>query len=197
MSIQKVLLFDFGGVIGSESYFGWLKKNIPNFQERRARFQEIANKGDLGQVTTEDFFKLVSRATNIPLRNVWKEIYEPVTINSKLISLIRRLKKDYTIVLFSNYMGEFLRIILEKHKIINLFDDIFISSEQRVKKPDKKAFLKILKRLNVEKDNVFFIDDQEKNVQAGQEMGIDSIVFIDVNQLTQNLQSRGILIASK
>jgi len=191
--MSNVFLFDFGGVVGSESYFGWLKKNISNFEARRAEFEEIAEKGDLGKVTPESFFKLVSDATNIPLQNVWTEIYEPVSINMEVVSLIQQLKKDNVVVLFSNYMGQLLRNILNKRKVMDLFDYIFISSEQQVKKPDARAFSLVLEKVNAQENNTFFIDDRLENIKAGQKLGIDSLIFTNAQQLTNDLNSRHLL----
>jgi FMN phosphatase YigB (HAD superfamily) len=188
----KVILFDFAGVIGSESYFGWLKKNIPNFNNRRSEFQKIADKGDMGEVNVEEFFALIKEVTGIPSDSIWKEIYEPVTIDAELISLIHELKKKYIVVLFSNYHGELLRKLLKKHGINNLFNYVFVSSEQGAKKPDEEAFLKILEKVKVHKKDVLFIDDRLENVEAGNKIGIDSILFTDVKKLKEEFQRRGL-----
>ncbi len=186
--MKKTLLFDFAGVIGSESYFGWIKKNIPNFVERKAEFQAVADKGDLGQVSSVEFFELVSQVTGIPSQSVWQEIYEPVTINAELVSFIRKLKNDHSVVLFSNYHADLLRRLLNKYQILDLFDEVFISSEQQVKKPDKSAFVKILHHLKVEASSVIFIDDRLENVEAGKRHGIHSIQFFNVSQLDKELK---------
>ncbi len=186
--MKKIFIFDFAGVIGSESYFGWLKKNVPDFLDRKAEFQLIADKADLGKVSLDEFFQLVSQVTGVPSQAVWQEMYEPVTINTDLVSFIRKLKNNHIIVLFSNYHADLLRKLLHKHKILDLFDELFISSEQLVKKPDKSSFEKILDYLKVNASDVIFIDDRLENVTAARKQGIQSIQFFDLPKLEQDIQ---------
>jgi len=38
--VIKAIIFDFGGVIGTDGYWAWLQKQVPNFAERELFFHD-------------------------------------------------------------------------------------------------------------------------------------------------------------
>lgn len=51
----------------------------------------------------------------------------------------------------------------------------------------------VLSDLDLQKNEVIFIDDQLKNIQAAQELGIDAIHFSSASDLRNELVKRNIL----
>ncbi len=65
-----------------------------------------------------------------------------------------------------------------------------------VEKPDPQFFSLYLQKNNLDPkaQPIIFIDDNAKNVQAAQEVGIDAILFENPEQLRDELQKRNVLI---
>lgn len=44
-------------------------------------------------------------------------------------------------------------------------------------KPDKEAYLNVVKELNCNPDKIIFFDDSKFNIKAGREVGMNSILI--------------------
>jgi 2-haloacid dehalogenase len=57
-------------------------------------------------------------------------------------------------------------------------------------KPEPRAFLATLERLNVTPEQCVFVDDAEQNVQGARAVGIDAVRFVSAQKLASSLQER-------
>lgn len=132
-------------------------------------------------------FKQLSQKTGENSEKILNEWLEIAVINNEMITLIENLRKKYKIALLSNAIGEFLNRILSRINTNQLFDFIVISSEANIIKPDKKIFELLLSKMNIQANNSIFIDDNIINVEAAKSIGIEAILFEDVQQLKEML----------
>lgn len=110
-------------------------------------------------------------------------------IDQQVIDLIKKLKPDYKIGLLSNSTKGYIRQILEEQEITDLFDEIIVSSEAGVTKPNSKIFNLTLEKLEVKPDEAIFIDDNDYNVEAARNLGIESILYTDLASLKEKLET--------
>ncbi|MDO8503574.1 MAG: HAD-IA family hydrolase [bacterium] len=188
----KVIAFDFTGVVAPGPLMQWIKENLTPDDERYTLAQKSSHKWDMGEVTLDEAYILMSKITGVSPELIWESFFEKSIANNDVIELIKRLKPKYKIALFSNHLGELLRKLLAKHEIADLFDEIIISSEHRKKKPDPKFFQKFLKIINVRKSEIVFIDDTKVNVDASNSLGIKAILYVDSEQLVNELHNLGV-----
>lgn len=188
----KAIIFDFAGVIGTDSYWQWLEQKMPDIEQKREIFDQLANKVDKGEISNNEFVRALSEKLHVPPERVWKEIFPLTVINYELLGIIEILKKKYKIALFSNYTHEWLKEIIEKHHLSKHFDVIFISSEHGMRKPEAMAFQKILDMLGVTKEEAIFVDDRKNNLDAAKVFGIQSFQYTTPAVLREDLQKAGI-----
>ena len=118
--------------------------------------------------------------------NLYKEL------NSELLAYISKIKKDgYKIGIFSNHTSA-LRAELKDLQIDHLFDEIIISGEIGIQKPQREAFEILFKKLNVLPQELVFIDDTSKNLQSAEQIGYNAILYTNNTQLKQNLELFGV-----
>lgn len=86
---------------------------------------------------------------------------------------------------------EYCEATFDYHK---LFAATEYSFEAGVSKPDKKAYLRILKKLKAKPDECIFIDDNPRNLPPAEALGIKTILFKNANQLRKDLIPFGIRI---
>lgn len=187
--MYKAIIFDFFGVIQADPYQRWLSKRG---LKREGPFADIANAMDRGFITREDFFERLSELSSDTVENVRKTLYDEKFIDEELVKLISLLKQKYKIGLLSNSRGDYLRPILDKHDIMHLFDEIIISSEVSIIKPDPAIFELALGKMDVLAEHTIFIDDNETNAQASASVGIESIWYKDLTSLKEKLADLGI-----
>ena len=93
----------------------------------------------------------------------------------------------------TNWSQETFPLVRADFDFLDWFKGIVVSGEERLIKPDP-AFYKILfDRFNLEPENLLFIDDSPKNVQAGLELGMDSIHFTSSGDLRTALKKRRLI----
>lgn len=77
--------------------------------------------------------------------------------------------------------------------VTGLMDDIFVSARERLLKPERQAFLRLLERNGLAPAACVFIDDTEANVAGARAAGLHAIRFIDAGQLRDDLAGLGLL----
>jgi len=187
--MKKTLFFDFFGVVGNEVSPLWLKIN--NLEYCLPQIRELVSKRlDLGQINEDEMYEIVSNITGVEpqkIRDDWSSLSK---INNEVVNLIELLKKDYNVYLLSNASNTFLRRILSKNNLFPLFDEVFISSELKIAKPNPQFYIEVCRRLNVNPVDCIMIDDNPKNIAGALEVGITGIVFANAEQLTDELKCK-------
>ncbi len=77
-------------------------------------------------------------------------------------------------------------------KVGKHFETVFKSYEEGVAKPEKAAFLKLLKRIKATLEERIFVDDVAANVEAAKKLGIQGIVFTSLPRLKKEFEKFGI-----
>jgi|SRR6185369_14673122 len=190
----QAIIFDFAGVIGADGYWAWLRKNVPNLEDKRHFFQEISEKVDKGTITNQEFVDLIAKETSILHEKIWPEIFQEIVINDNLLSYIKILKKHYKVGLLSNFTHVWLEEIFDKYGLHTYFDKMFISSKHGFIKPEDEAFQKILTMLGVTKNDAIFIDDRQGHVDASNKFGLKAFLYVDNDKLKQDLENYGVKI---
>ena len=197
----KAIIFDLEGVvlktIDNNMPMTVAKKlNAPYEQVREVFFSDLNDKLDLGEATQDQFNAhlmdtLQISKDKIPLlEQVFKE---EMFIDKDLMKTIADLHRDYKIGLISNFSDDLRPKIENEWKIASEFDEIIISCEVGVVKPDPVIFNLMLTRLGVRADESVFIDDRIKNIEGAKNMGFHTIFFSSREQALEELN--GILKA--
>lgn len=103
----------------------------------------------------------------------------------------QKLAGRYKIAVLSNMSSSTPEQMLGKH--VSLFDEVMISGELGVAKPDARAFLMAARRLEEFADNCVMVDDSELNCTAAEAAGMRAIHYQNPSQLEQKLAEYGIL----
>jgi len=94
-----------------------------------------------------------------------------------IVRFIRQLKKRYQTAVLSNYASNLRPELTHQFGIADAFDEIIISCEEGVTKPNSEIFYRALTRLGRSPEEAVFIDDFAHNVQAAKAVGMSAIHF--------------------
>lgn len=114
-------------------------------------------------------------------------------IRPEMRALIQTLAGHYKMGILSNWDDLLETILEEKLGIISCFDEVMNSHRIGAAKPDEKAFRIALERLQARPEEVFFIDDLERNTKAAAALGFHTHTYVDVSTLVDDLKRRGLL----
>lgn len=104
------------------------------------------------------------------------------------IEIARELKQaGWSLYLLSNFSAEKFELIRDQHSFLSLFDDMIISGEHRLIKPDPAIFEFTLERIGRQAHECLFIDDSLPNVEAARSLGFKAIHYHSPSQLRSEL----------
>ena len=103
----------------------------------------------------------------------------------------QRLLKKYRLAVLSNMNGGSAEAMLGKYS--KLFDEVLLSGELGVAKPDERAFLLAARRLGEFPSSCIMVDDSELNCTVAEQVDMRAIRFTNVENLAQKLEKYGIL----
>jgi epoxide hydrolase-like predicted phosphatase len=192
--VIKVIIFDFFDVIHGDPYKTWLKNH--GFR-REGNYAEISNKLDRGEIKLDEFLELLSQASGESSDLIMDEFGLVPKIDHAVVNLVDKLHKHYRTALLSNAPSASLRKTINDNDLAKHFDEIVISSEVGLIKPNKEIFELITTRLNIDPSEALFIDDSEHHVAGAEKAGIKSIQFISLEQLIDDLADAGIKVSNE
>jgi len=195
----KAIFFDLHEVVTHGDFLGIYK----NFAERVGiPLEMVVNYHDenirgllTGAVTSEQMhsvFGLGDRFTVEEMMQIWEEeTVKIMTMDPQMILLLKSLRETYTLVALTNLTEQRYRADITMG-LYDYFDHAILSFKEGVKKPDPAFFSQALSLSKVKSEEVLFIDDQLKNTEAAESLGIKSIQFTDYEILVHKLADLGI-----
>jgi len=112
------------------------------------------------------------------------------------IVILEELKEaNYRLFGLSNWSAETFPPIRAKYEFFGWFEEIILSGEVKLLKPDPEIFYLTLDRIGLTALECLLIDDSLPNIQAAQALGFQTIHFETAKQLRSELERMGILQA--
>ena len=81
----------------------------------------------------------------------------------------------------------------DDYAFLDLFVDIWVSGEHKVRKPDPRSYRSALDRFGIRAQGAVFIDDLEVNVLAAEQLGMTGIHFVGAQALRRELARLNLL----
>ena len=200
MSIRAVI-FDFGSVLvlmQDEKPRQLLadRLGVPLEELNRLVFEsESAARAMLGELTIDQHWQAVGAALGVlpeDLPAVRAQFWSADVVNQELVALIHKLRPRYKIGLLSNAWNDLRQVLATRLPIGHLFDDLLISAEVGLGKPDPRIYHLAVERLGVQPQEAIFIDDVLVNVAAARSVGLQAVHYRNNPQLFAVLESLGL-----
>lgn len=107
--------------------------------------------------------------------------------------LVRALKAaGHPLYIISNFGDELWSRFRPTQPLLDLFDGMVISGEEKIAKPDPAIFTLALERFGLAADDAVFIDDVPANVAGAESVGIASHLFTDAATTAAWLREQGV-----
>lgn len=145
----------------------------------------------VGKITTETHWETVRKALKLSREEfptVPYHFWGGDRLDTGLVEYIRSLKPAYKTGLLSNAWDDLHYMLVEKWHIADAFDEIIISAEVGVTKPDPLIYKVALQRLGVLPSEVVFIDDFLNNIEGARAVNMHTIHFRSAKQARAELE---------
>lgn len=194
----KAIIFDFGNVFVKWDAHALYRRffrtpeAVDSFLEE-VHFSEWNSHQDAGRSFREGIEVLSSQfpqyAEHIKAYDTFWEESITETYPGTIEIAVDLKKKGYPLYLLSNFSAEKFPLMQKRYEFLQLFDDLIISGEHKLIKPDPAIFQLTLTRINQRADECLFIDDSQVNIDAAINLGFKTIQFQSPEQLKEDLQS--------
>lgn len=157
----------------------------------------ICRRFEEGKVTPAGFFSGITETLDLNLSYeeflpIWNEIFFLTDRNIEVQRLAKRLRRDYTIAILSNINILHFEYLKDNFSFFRLFDNLILSFEQRLRKPDEGIYKKALEILNLKAAEVVYADDQREFTDKANALGIRSFYYQGPDKLKKDFLSAGI-----
>ena len=183
--MNKFFVFDLGNVIvkpmNKKLLYEMLDCNV-TYEQFLDFFENDISSINIhkGYITDEEYIKQVIDFTgtkktieefkkifNGPIRN---GLYEDT------INIIKKLKlQKQKVCILSNLRKIDFEWFCGKYDIKN-FDNLFLSYEMHMLKPDAEIYKDMIIKLNTDANNIYFFDDNRKNIEVAKNLNINSYI---------------------
>jgi epoxide hydrolase-like predicted phosphatase len=195
----KAILFDYGGVLVQlidetprqqlADRYGIPLKRIYNLLfDTEASIQAA-----LGEISMEHHWRAIHEILHIPPSErveFVRQFWAADGLNCELVETLPALRERYRLGLLSNANDDLRQMLTERWQISDQFDDMIISAEVGLLKPDRRIYELAVSRLGVQADEALFIDDMPVNVEGAQIAGLQAIQYLNNLQVIEDLGSR-------
>lgn len=200
---RAAAVFDLGGVLVDWNPRHLYRKLFAGDEEAMERFlaevctQEWNLRQDMGRPFAEAIEELSGRhPEHEPLIRAWFERW-PETVGGAIepaVEVVAELKRrGRPLYALSNWSAETFHHARRMFDFLAWFDDIVISGEVGLVKPDPRLFEYFLERTGREAAECLFVDDSRANVEAARALGFRAVHFRSAEQLREELRRTGLL----
>lgn len=199
----EAIIFDFGNVLLEWDPRHVYRRFFPDDEDamenflREVNFMEWNAQQDKGRSFTDGVAELSRQFPQYTdLIHAYYENWKD-SIGNHLegtVEIMKRLKAaGYPLYGLSNWSAETFPLMRDKFDFFDLLDDIVISGEVGMIKPEPEIFEHMLERIGKAAGTCIFIDDAAANVAQAQKMGFATIHFHSPAQLEIELHRMRIL----
>ena len=198
MSADKALILDFGGVVtrtmfethditeralglpaGTLTWRGpFDPAGDPLWRSMQAR-----------EITERDYWMTRTRETGRLVGEDWADMQTFVQrargADAELVirpearaAILKVREAGLRLAILSNELDLFYGVEFRKRfPLIELFDVIVDATYTRILKPDPRAYEQVLAELGLDRKNCVFVDDQKKNIEGAEAVGLPHVHF--------------------
>jgi 2-haloacid dehalogenase len=203
MNSYKNVIFDLGGVL-IDWNLDYVFKNAFKDDEKLAWFYREICPMDWNENQDAGYPLAQATADRIALYPQYKEWIQMYygrweeMLGDGIQGTVELLKQcidnpNLKVVALTNWSAETFPIALKKFDFLHWFEGIVVSGDEKTRKPFPEIYQTTLSRYQFEAKESVFIDDNLRNIEAAEALGIYSIHFKNPLQLDAELKKINVL----
>src|SRR5438105_9529892 len=205
MTVINQLLFDIGGVLGSN---GWDREQradaVLRFgldgEDFQYRHEETVGAFESGQISLDEYLDVTVfwRHRDFSRDDFKKFMFGLSTPSADSLDVVRRLRQNIRgrptrvrMATLNNESRELNEYRIRHFGLCELFDVFFSSCWLGVRKPTRQIYERVLGMTQADPSSSVFVDDREQNLAPARALGMQTIHFTSADQLSRSLAGLG------
>jgi putative hydrolase of the HAD superfamily len=197
----RAVIFDYGNVLCFPQTEADVRRmaeicgmSLPRFSELYWRYRLAYDRADLNR---ETYWAQVAREDG---RTFSREQVDQIVeidctgwarINQAAMGWVEQLRQaGLHLALLSNMPAEISHYLTTNHKWPSLFHHLVFSCDLRRAKPEPETYQVCLEKLQAAPGEVLFLDDRRENVEAAARLGIQGVLFDDLDHTSRRVAQR-------
>ncbi len=196
----KTILFDLGGVYLNRGIWifreDYLVKNfnVTNQQVIDVMIKKYYKPYFSGKMSEKEFWE--KSLSDLDIKADWKGLREKLLGSFEpqkgMPELISKLRINHRVGLLSDQTKEWWPYLDKKYDISENFDFTIVSYKTGFHKPQTEIYKIALEESGCKPEEILFIDDLEHNLEPAKNLGMETLLFKNPNQIRGDLESFGI-----
>jgi epoxide hydrolase-like predicted phosphatase len=152
---------------------------------------ESARLAALGQISADRHWEAVRARLGLSPEKfavVREEFWAGDDLDTGLVDFLRALRSRYQTALLSNAWDDLRGVLESEWKILDAFDQVIISAEVGLVKPDERIYRLAVERLGVAPEEAVFVDDYSENIDGARAAGLHAIQFRSSEQARADVE---------
>jgi putative hydrolase of the HAD superfamily len=117
----------------------------------------------------------------------------PASLFPGVEQMLDELSKTYRLAALSNSNALHWPMLMQDMRLQAYIPDCFSSHQIRVMKPERQAFETVLQKLNIQPENILFLDDLQRSIDMARELGMQAVKVTGTAGGVETVRSLGFL----
>ncbi len=192
------VIWDLGGVILKTEDTSHREKWEKRFDlepwglEKLVFGNPISQSASKGNASIEDIWDYVQSKLGMEDEEMYafrKDFFAGDEVDLELMAFIRQIKTKFKSGMITNAWPGMRHFIEQEWDIADAFEDIVVSAEIHLVKPDPEIYELALDQLKVPAQEAVFIDDFIENIEGAENVGMTGIHFRSTAEVMEKLRA--------
>ncbi len=184
----RAVIFDCFGVFYVDPVLAYMHDSGSPAEIAEA-LHSLDEQAALGKLTKAQFDVQAGALLHEAPATMERRFFQGKERNEALVAYAQNLRPRYKIGLLSNLGSDMMDGFFAPVERRNLFDEVIISGDVRLAKPDPAIFKLMCARMDVKPTEAVMIDDIEDNCAAARSLGMAAIRYGSFTQMKAELEA--------
>jgi putative hydrolase of the HAD superfamily len=175
--VTKAIIFDCFGVLIGRGFERTYRMAGGNPVRDRTFIENTLGQANLGLISDAEFRTIMARQVGIGTER----------LNTELFTYIKQLRALYKTAILSNANKGVLDRIIGEKRLQKYFDEVVVSAEIGIAKPDNRIYKLVADRLGVKTRECLYVDDREIFLDPARQLGMSVLLYEDFDQIKRSM----------
>lgn len=184
----KAIIFDcFGVLVGKGFEYTYREAGGDPVQDKDF-IENTLGRANLGLIDDNDFRRSMAKRVGTSPQQWSQSIVSAELLNVDLLKYIEQLHVSYKTAILSNANTGVLDRKIGEDWLSRDFDEIVVSADVGIAKPDPRIYYLVVERLGVAAKDCLYVDDRQAFVEVAEELGMRTILYEDFERFKRSLK---------